>query len=212
LKFHSPFLQVPLRRVHPAHDLEAFHLLRHERRPVQRAGVVRLRLQQVGDVAERADRDDHHAAVRLVREDAAVGGDRVGVVFPAGESARVAPDDLGGEPFVIEEARVLQRRHRDVGASEPRVDRVEAGGDFVGGRAADGRQQLHLAPLYHPVQEEQRADVVAVVVHVGVEDDACRRLGSLAEGWTAGRRKPSGMRPRDVECLSELCVGMVRNI
>ena len=60
----SVIVDLAAERVHAAHDVEAFHLLRHERDPVQRTDVVRLGLQQIGDVTQRADRQNHHAAVR----------------------------------------------------------------------------------------------------------------------------------------------------
>jgi hypothetical protein len=70
---------------------------------------------------------------------------------------------------VVEEARVLERPDRDLRAAEPGVDGVEARRDRVRRRAADRRQQLRLAPLDGAVQDEQRADVVAIVIDVRVE-------------------------------------------
>ena len=165
------------------HRVPGLHLLRHERASVERREGIALRLQQTAEVGGEAHGADGHAAVRLRGEDLAVDLVRVGRGVARGmlhhvlaglHHVRVDVVD-GMAPAERANAQLPVRAHRDVGTAVVGVDDLDHADRRRAARGSDGTEDFALARVGERMERGERANVVEVRVHVGVEDDLLRR-------------------------------------
>ena len=192
---------------------ELYSLPRRYQGPaVERRDVVRLRLEEaahVGDEPRRAYRHalvglrGEHAAVDLVRVrgvvrirvavPAGVVGEQLAVlVVPAVATGPLPERGLGvdlrlGAGMRAHDAHSLRRADREVAAPVVVVYHLYRPHRRVAARGADRRQYLALAGVGERVQARERAYVVEVRDHVGVEDHLLRNRSHGERGERTGK-------------------------
>ena len=201
--FAASVLEPPVREF-PAHAHPEADLAADEVFAALGADRVRRGVEKAAQVREEPDGDDDDARIRLRGQDLAIQESGVGSIAAAGEAmgkglrhrGRVFRRDRLPRVLRVADLDAALVADRDVGTSVPRIDRVHARPHvFVAGRDAHG-QDLRLAEVGHGVEYGQRADVVDVARHVGVEDDLDGRAGgeARARGQTENRDREGGAR------------------
>ena len=175
-----------VRRVAAAHAYPSPDLGGNELRPVELTVLVAPGAQQVAQVRHVADCHDNHRAVVLGGEGPAVDVDGVVGVFTGGQPGCIRFGDLSGvaRSAFRRGAGALGNADRQFTAPVIPIDRLDAWGRICVLRADNGGEDPDLAGVGQGVQHRQGARIIAIGVHVGVEDDARRpgfRRGVIAE-------------------------------
>ena len=163
-------------RVTAAHDHQRLDLLRHEFWPCKGADRVGRGVEQVREIFLVADRDDHDAAVRLRGQRPAedVYG-RVGCWGRRGRKLRARTDEVHcvGRRPIVRHVRADRHARRVVELRDRRhaLPRVRGHRGPAGPRVHADRDDCRLAFDLQPEGGRERADVVGVAEHVGVDDD-----------------------------------------
>ena len=105
------------------------------------------------------------------RENLTVKRDRVRVILARRELVRKPPGHLGGVMRTGEKPRIPQRPHGNLGPTKPYADRVQRRGNRVRRNATYRREKLRFTTFRGSVQNEERADIITIPTHVGVEND-----------------------------------------
>ena len=187
---------IPFRNVHgkvAVHYMQALYLLGHQVHAIKRGYPVRLRIQQAGDVGERAGGDEHHTAVLLFYQQLAKGhmafvdtGFEVALRFYQRRTVGFLCRQRGQQIGVVLRVRtVVGESERDVREAVPAAYTVH---ELHAVRVAlgDGYAfQVDEALVVVIEQHLKGEGIVDIVTHVGIKDD---RDGFLS----AGRKHQGG--------------------
>ncbi len=167
------------------HDGKVFHLARDELAAVKRAVLIRRCIQQLRQRGGEAQRDDHHAAVFAVRQEAAVTRYRIGEV----PVCIVARSREG--PAFHHRHRIVARlvvfhggaglRHTDLRVPVPAVQDVGIGTSRRAVLVNTDHLQVYLAVANGLIRQIERQRIIDIIAQIRFNDNGNRIRGRLSQ-------------------------------
>ena len=139
------------------------------------------RKQQVAQIGEESDRHDDHARIGLAGQRTAVYRHRILGLRGASRAMRKPGRQLGGPPQalvprILTDGLALGRPQRNFLPAEISIDHIDAGYGRLEPVRRNRSEDTRLARIGQRVQHGQRAYVVVIGSHVGIENQRNGRL------------------------------------